>query len=66
MLVRVYLSVPSGKEFHVHRDGFDKLICTCKEYRGNLPHQHSCRHIRDYKQLAATWSPSPFDTTDWL
>ena len=66
MLVRVYTSVPSGKEFFVHRNDHGTLLCTCKEYRGGEPHQRTCRHIRDYRQLAATWTPSPFDTLDWL
>jgi len=57
-----------GHEFRVYRRASDEyrhdgsnFTCTCKEYRGGLPWQHTCRHIR-----AFIVEPNPFDSLDWL
>lgn len=65
MLLRVYAS-SGGKEFRVEQHDDDKLSCNCKEYGGGTPHQYTCRHIRDYRKVSATWNPNPFDNLDWI
>lgn len=64
MLVRTYRSPTTGREFPLHQHEDGSFVCTCKEYRGNLPWSRICRHVRAF--LAEQAKPNPFDSLDWL